>query len=95
MDGLDLHVDKLHEDAHSMGAQVATENRSQDLPRLFPAFSRVVFPLRFLVSSFTTVHTVHTVHIACIPFTLVVNPLLTTIAHHIFSSVLAEVHYCC
>ncbi len=27
-------------------------------------------------------------------FTLVVNPLLTTIAHHIFSSVLAELHCC-
>ena len=28
-------------------------------------------------------------------FTLVVNPLLTTIAHHIFSSVLAEPHPPC
>jgi hypothetical protein len=34
--------------------------------------------------------TVHTVHIVCSPFTLVVNPLLTTIVHHFFSSVLAE-----
>ena len=36
--------------------------------------------------------TVHTVHIVCSPFTLVVNPLLITIVHHIFSSVLAEPH---
>jgi hypothetical protein len=44
----------------------------------------------FFHHTFCTVHTVHTV---CSPFTLVVNPLLTTIAHHIFSSVLAETQY--
>ena len=37
----------LHEDAHSTGAQVATENLSQDFPRLFPALSWLVFPLGF------------------------------------------------
>ena len=34
--------------------------------------------------------TVHTVHPVCSPLTLVVNIPLTTIVHHIFSSVLAE-----
>jgi len=38
-------------------------------------------------TSFTTVHTVHSI---CSPFTVVVNPLLTTIAHQIFSSDPAE-----
>jgi hypothetical protein len=41
----------------------------------------------FFHHTFCTVRTVHTV---CLSFTLVVNPLLATIAHHIFSSVLAE-----
>ena len=36
---------------------------------------------------------VHTVHPVCSPLTLVVNITLTTIAHHIFSSVLAEPQY--
>ena len=44
----------------------------------------------FFHHTFCTVHTVHTV---CSPFTLVVNRLLTTIAHLIFSSVLAEPQY--
>jgi hypothetical protein len=44
----------------------------------------------FFHHTFCTVHTVHTV---CSPHTLVVNPLLTTIVHHFFSSVLAEPQY--
>ena len=36
-----------HEDAHSTGAQVATENLSQDFLILFAAFSWLVFPLGF------------------------------------------------
>ena len=36
-----------HEDAHSTGAQVATENLSQDFPKLFPALSWLDFPLAF------------------------------------------------
>ena len=48
-----MHVDKLHDYAHSTGAQVATENLFQDFPGLFPAAAG--FPLRFLVSE--TSHT--------------------------------------
>ena len=51
----------------------------------------------FFHHTFCTVHTVHSVcsHLIiiftlCWCFALVANPLLTTIAHHIFSSVLAE-----
>ena len=120
-----LPAHQRHEDAHPTGAQVATENLSQDC-----------FSLRFLVSetshtsvdhtshatlsSFIHPHTLcihvltdlqkergtatlptysvhtfctlHKVHSVCSPFTLVVNPLLTTIAPHIFSSDPAEPH---
>ena len=37
--------------------------------------------------------TVHTVYPVCSPLTLVVNITLTTITHHIISSVLAEPQY--
>ena len=50
----------------------------------------VTSPVSLLTQTFCTVHTVH---IVCSPFTLVVNHLLITIAHHIFSSVLAEPQY--
>jgi hypothetical protein len=44
-----MWTSSFHEDAHSTGAQVATENfsLSQDFPRLFPALSWLVFPLDF------------------------------------------------
>jgi hypothetical protein len=45
-------------------------------------FARYTPDSDFFLHTFCTVHTVHTV---CSPSTLVVNPLLTTIAHHIFS----------
>ena len=47
MTKLAVNARQRHEDAHSTGAQVATENLSQDFPRLFPAFSWLVFPLGF------------------------------------------------
>ena len=52
----------------------------------------VTSPVSLLTQTYFhhTFCTVHTVHIVCSPFTLVVNHLLTKIAHHIFSSVLAE-----
>jgi len=49
-------------------------------------FARFTPDSDFFHHTFCTVHTVHTV---CSLFTLVVNPLFTTIVHHIFSSVLA------
>jgi len=42
---------------------------------------------------FHLTQTVHTVHSVCSPFTIALNSLLTTIAHHIFSSVLAKPRY--
>jgi len=48
-------------------------------------FARFTPDSDFFHHTFCTVRTVHSV---CSPFTLEVNPLLTTIAHHIFSSVL-------
>ena len=53
-------------------------------------FARFTPDLDFFHHTFFTVHAVHSVSSAQ---SLVVNPLLTTVAHHIFSSVLAEPQY--
>jgi len=51
-----MHVDKLHDylRANAMktlsGAQVATENISQDFPRIFPAFSWLISCFFLLLS---------------------------------------------
>ena len=59
---LAVNARQRHEDAHPTGAQVATENLSQDFPRLFPALSWLVFPLRFLVSETSHTSVDHTSH---------------------------------
>ena len=62
-------------------------------------FARFTPDSDFFHHTFCTVHTVHTIWSSYHPFTLcwcltlVVNLLLTTIVHHIFSSVLAEPHF--
>jgi len=47
MTKLPVSARQRHEDAHSTGAQVATENLSQDFSTLFQGFSWLVFPLGF------------------------------------------------